>query len=177
FPCHDLPSLSTGEVDVCEFGESKAKAKRTFALVGDSHAKMWRAGLNLTAMTEHWRGLNIARTSCPFSLATKNIPQPLRSQCVKWNNQVIAWFKHHPEVDIVFVSEHNGGTVIAPPGVKQYQAQINGYLKAWKALPKTVKHIIVMRDTPGMRLRGATEACVQQAIADHQDAGLVCAVP
>ncbi len=177
FPCHDLPSLSTGEVDVCEFGESKAKAKRTFALIGDSHAKMWRAGLNETATTEHWRGLNIARTSCPFSLATKNIPQPLRSQCVKWNNQVIDWFKHHPEVDIVFVSEHNGGTVVAPPGVKQYQAQINGYLKAWKALPKTVKHIIVIRDTPGMRLRGATEACVQQAIADHRDAGLVCAVP
>jgi peptidoglycan/LPS O-acetylase OafA/YrhL len=176
-PCKDLPSLSKGLVDVCAFGVSEKQATRTFALVGDSHAKMWRAGFNLTAKHERWRGLNIARTSCPFSLATKDIPQPLRSECVRWNKQVIAWFKQHPEIGLVFVSEHNGGGVIAPPGVPQYQAQIDGYRNAWAALPPTVKHIVVIRDTPGMRLRGATAACVQQAIAAHRQAGPDCAVP
>jgi peptidoglycan/LPS O-acetylase OafA/YrhL len=163
-----------GLVTVCAFGVHQKQAKRTFALVGDSHAAMWRAGMAVVAHALDWRGLTVARTSCPFSLATKDLAQPLLSQCVTWNQQVIQWFDQNPQVDIAVVSEHNGGSVIAP-GQNNFDAEVAGYQKAWAALPATVKHIIVIRDTP--HVRGNTGACVQLAINQHVQAGVKCEVP
>jgi peptidoglycan/LPS O-acetylase OafA/YrhL len=180
FPCHELSELNEGLVYVCRFGEPTSRATRTFALVGDSHARMWRAGLDLTARHEHWRGLDITRTGCAFMLARASVLRPVLPACVTWSRQVIDWFKHHPEVGTVFVAQHNdhsAATVTAAPGVRPYAAQVNGYLNAWAALPKTVHHLIVIRDTPRQFLRGATAACVQQAIAAHENAGAKCAVP
>jgi len=164
----------TGLVSVCAFGPT-SQAKRTFALVGDSHAQMWRAGVAVVANGEHWRGLTVARTSCPYSTAVKSLVEPLRSQCVKWTKEVPKWFKRHPEVSVAIVTEHNGGTVVVPSGKSAFKAEISGYQSAWRKLPPSVKHIIVIRDTPGAP--GNTPACIQSAIASHEEAGKKCALP
>jgi hypothetical protein len=88
---------------------------------------------------------------------------------------VLGWFAKHPEVSTVLVSDHAGGQVVSRGGTSQLEAQINGYIGAWRALPATVKRIVVIRDTPVSR--SSTRACVQHAIATRQRAGVACAVP
>ncbi len=165
----------SGRVRVCAFGVAASKAKATIALIGDSHASHWRAALAVVARRKHWRGLSVTHTSCPLSKATAQIVEPDRSECVQWNRQVPRWLARHPEVSTVFVAEHSGGLVVAPRGADQFGAQVGGYTSAWKALPRSVSHVIVIRDTP--KMRGTTLGCIEKAMAGHRRAGPACAVP
>ena len=67
------------------------------------------------------------------------------------------------------------GRASAPSRRDKFGAEVDGYLKAWKTLPATVKRITVIRDTP--KMRGDTDTCVQQAISAHRRAGPACALP
>ena len=73
-----------GGLSQCDFGVPPEQASRTIALVGDSHASHWRTPLNAVARERGWHGVSITRTSCPFSEATKILPEPTRSQCQDW---------------------------------------------------------------------------------------------
>jgi peptidoglycan/LPS O-acetylase OafA/YrhL len=164
-----------GAVSICEFGVPPARATRTFALIGDSHATHWRAGLEVVARRKSWHGLSITHTGCPFSRATYDLPEPARSRCVAWNRQVPAQLALHPEVDTVFVSSITGGNVVVPRGKTATRAKIDGYERAWAALPPTVKRIVVIRDTP--KSTGTTLQCVDDAIAAGDDPGAACQNP
>jgi hypothetical protein len=161
-------------VSVCEFGTPAAQATNNIALVGDSHASHWRAPLDAVARERGWHGLSVARTSCPFSTATKLTPEPTRTQCRTWVAALPAFFRAHPEIDTVFVSAITGGRVKVPKGRTKREAKINGYHNAWRTLPPTVKHIVVIRDSP--KIFNSTVECIAGAIAAHADAGTRCAV-
>ena len=92
--------------------------------------------------------------SCPFSKATEILTEPSSTECLRWKRQVFEWFERHPEVTTVFVGQISGGRgVVRPPGADNTELEIAGYLGAWKALPATVKHVIVLRDTPKIQAR------------------------
>ncbi|HEY1539294.1 MAG TPA: acyltransferase family protein [Solirubrobacteraceae bacterium] len=171
-PCHRF--RRDGVVSVCDFGSTSPGTRRTIALVGDSHASHWRAPLNLVARERGWRAESITRTSCPFSEATKITPEPTRSRCVRWVKALPGYFRKHPEIDTLFVAGITGGTVNVPAGRTMFEAQVNGYRNAWRSLPATIKHIVVIRDTP--KILGATVDCVDRAIAQHARAGIRCAL-
>jgi peptidoglycan/LPS O-acetylase OafA/YrhL len=164
-----------GVVSTCEFGVSRAQAHTTIALIGDSHASVMRAPLDTVAKDKGWFGLSITQSGCPYSTATKSLPEPARSKCIRWNRELPGWFVKHPEVSIVFVTAITGSTVTVPEGRTMLEAKVNGYRSAWAALPDTVKHIVVIRDTP--KVRSDTLQCVAQAIANRRAAGHACAVP
>ena len=167
---------SSATPTVCQFGVSKAKAKDTIALVGDSHAAHWRAALDVVVRDKRWRGLSLTHTSCPFSKATEILTEPSSTECLQWKDQVFEWFEHHPEVTTVFVGQVAGGRgVVRPPGADNTELEIAGYLGAWDALPDTVKRVIVLVDTPKIQAR--TLACIQAAIDDGRPAGPKCAEP
>ena len=161
--------------NVCAFGVSRAKAAATIALVGDSHASHWRAGLEVVAHAKGWRGLSITRSGCPFSDTEKLLRGPLIAPCVRWNQQLPGWFAKHPEISTVFVAQESGQKWLVPRGQNEFTAEVAGFTKAWSALPRSVKHIVVIRDTP--RNRQSTAACVERAIVKRKPAGLACAVP
>jgi hypothetical protein len=161
-------------VSVCDFGIAPEQATRNVALVGDSHASHWRAALDVVATEHGWRGLSVTHTSCPFSTATKLIPEPARSGCVRWTEALPGYFAVHPEIDTLFVVGITGGKVYVPPGQTMFQRKVSGYLDAWSELPDTIKHIVVIRDTPKMTRR--TSGCVDRAMAAHKLAGTSCAV-
>jgi hypothetical protein len=161
-------------VSVCDFGVAPEQATGNVALVGDSHASHWRAALDVVATEHAWRGLSVTHTSCPFSTATKLIPEPARSGCVRWAKALPAYFVAHPEIDTLFVVGITGGKVYVPPGQTMFQRKVSGYLDAWSELPDTIKHIVVIRDTPKMTRR--TAGCVDRAMAAHKLAGKSCAV-
>ncbi len=97
-------------------------------------------------------------------------------RCVEWKRSVFAWFQRHPEVSTVFVAGLSGGSGVIPPrGQGTFEAAVRGYVRAWAALPATVEHIVVIRDSPKMERE--TGACVEAAVAAHRRPGLRCAVP
>jgi hypothetical protein len=173
-PCSDI--VQQQGLQVCEFGVPPARARATFALVGDSHASGWRAAAHAVAIANDWHGLSITHTSCPLSKAVRNLPDPARfTQCAQWKSQVFSWFSAHPEVSVVFVAGLSGGSGVIPrAGQTEFETSVEGYLAAWNALPPTVKHIVVIHDTP--KVLAGTAACVERAMADHRPAGRACAV-
>ena len=156
----------------CRFGEQESPSA-SVALVGDSHASHWRTALDVVAKRRGWSGTSLTRTHCSFSRARKALPEPERAQCAEWNRQVLEWLRRHPEVSMVFVSGISGGVGVVTEG-DQLAAQASGYLAAWRALPRTVERIVVIRDTPKMRTD--TTRCVTRAMAARRDAGAACAV-
>jgi peptidoglycan/LPS O-acetylase OafA/YrhL len=162
-------------VSICEFGVPPQDAKRTFALIGDSHATHWRAGMEVVAAREGWHGLSITRTGCPFSRAPYALPEPAKSRCLQWNQEVPQQLAKHPEVSTVVFSNITGGDVDVPAGETEEEAKLKGYRAAWAALPPNIKHIVVLRDTP--KVHGDTLDCVEKAQADHKQAGPTCSVP
>jgi hypothetical protein len=73
---------------------------------------------------------------------------------------------------------HLGHTTIrvqTRPGQSEFEAEVDGYQRAWRALPRSVKHIVVVRDTPYVPV--GTMDCVERAMDRHQRAGARCAVP
>ena len=172
-PCE--PFHRENGLSQCDFGVKPEEANRTIALIGDSHASHWRTPLNHVAEQRGWHGVSITRTSCPFSIATKIIPEPAFSECERWVQKVPEWFREHPEVDTAFVVAITGGKVNVPPGRTMFEAKVNGYRNAWKTLPDTVKHIVVIRDTP--KIFADTVECIDRALAAQERVGTTCAEP
>ena len=167
-----------GLVRACYFGVPREQAHETVALVGDSHASHWRAALEQVALARRWEGISLARTSCPLAKAVRDVPEPKRSQCARWNHEVLRWFARHPEVRTVFTGQLSGGKgVVAPAGVGKLAARVSGFVRSWRALPATVRRVVVIRDTPKARPRGGVANCVSRAIARRRDAAVACASP
>jgi peptidoglycan/LPS O-acetylase OafA/YrhL len=171
-PCRRLEP--EGDVSPCAFGLDAGAAKGTVALVGDSHAAAWRAALEVVAEREHWHGVSITHTGCPLTRNVPIIDQPERSSCVRWNADVPRYLARHREISTVFVVAHLGGDVVKH-GQDTFKTQIGGYGAALLALPRSVRHVVVIRDNPLMP--ASTMACVQRAIGAGRPAGPACAAP
>jgi len=155
----------------CEFGVAEDKAAGTIALLGDSHATHWRAAMIGVAKAYGWRGESITRSGCTFSMAKPILPGTLGKECLDWRAQVYQWFGEHPEVRTVFISQHPGAVVV-PPGQTERNVKLRGFRDAFQAMPDTVKHIVVIRDTP--YVRASTPDCITAALRRHEDAGRTC---
>ena len=171
-PC--TPLSFEGVLGPCEFGIQATSAKATIALVGDSHASHWRAALEVVAQRKRWRGVSITRSGCPLMFATTRLVPARRAECLQWNGQVPRWFAKHPGIDTVFVVAHFAGDVMIPEGGTELDTKVAGFVAAWKALPATVKQIVVIRDTPIVGFQA--NECVRQAQAKRRNAGSICAV-
>jgi hypothetical protein len=172
-PCS--PLADDGVLKPCEVGVPEADARASIALVGDSHAAQWRGALEYVAQHKRWHGVSITRSGCPLSRAKPGLdPASRRAACVRWNAQMPGWFRRHPEIHTVFVSEHNAARVVVPAGGDPLQTRAAGHRAAWKALPASVRRIVVLRDTP---LLGFQNECVRAARAHRDNPGDSCALP
>lgn len=161
---------------VCTFGASAARARKQIALLGDSHALHWRPALDFVATSQRWRGYSVTAPGCPFSDAVRYLAEGIRAPCERWYRSVLRWFRRHPEVTTVFVSQIASVPMNVPPGRTEREIKSAGFRRAWSALPKTVKRVIVIGDTP-MTTDG-TPRCLRAAIAARrQRPGLACRVP
>jgi SGNH domain (fused to AT3 domains) len=162
--------------DICEFGARIKGSTGAIAVIGDSHASVWRVALESAALEHGWHGLRFGHASCPMSLATRRIPEPDRSHCDRWRRAVLRWLKDHPEVTTVFVAQLSGGSgVVTRKGQDPFEAEVKGYLAAWKAMPASVQRIYVIRDNPKTDSR--TPACIEDAVKTGMQPGPACAVP
>jgi hypothetical protein len=161
------------ELSVCAFGRPAGDAVPTVALVGDSHAAHWRGALEVVAQAYGWHAVSMMRSSCPLSTAVRNLAEPKFTLCRHWKPLVFEWFREHPEIETVFVAGLTGGSGVRPaPGKSRWQTAVAGFRDAWRALPPTVKRIVVIRDTP--KTRPDVTACVERAAAHQQQPGRAC---
>lgn len=163
---------------VCALGVPESKAKRHFAVIGDSHVYHWRGPLEIVAKLKSWRGFSLMQGGCYFSDAVKHFGAGAVTPCEEWYRAVLVWFKQHPEVSTVFVTQNADTPVTPAPGKTSQQTKVAGFQRTWtKALPKTVKHIVVIRDNP----KSTPDAinCVRDALAAGVTTppGPACAVP
>jgi hypothetical protein len=162
--------------DICEFGHPAQGATGTIAVIGDSHASVWRVALETAALEHGWHGLRFGHASCPMSLATRRIREPDRSHCDRCRRAVLRYLKAHPEVTTVFVAQLSGGSgVVTRKGQDPFETEVKGYLDAWKAMPASVTRIYVIRDNPKTDSR--TPRCVEDAVKTGMQPGPACAVP
>jgi len=168
-PCEPVPGA---QLQRCTFGSPPEDATATVALIGDSHATHWRAAMLKVVARRRWQGISITRSGCPFTRARPDLPDS--RECVNWNAQVLRFLESRPDITKVFVAQHRG-RVIAPPGRRPREVQIEGYVDAWAALPPSVQDVVVIRATPYTRTY--TGRCIAQAVRRGQEPGQVCAIP
>jgi hypothetical protein len=172
-PC--IPQKQDGLIIPCEFGVPESEARNHVALIGDSHAAHWRAAVEVVSQSLKWRGVSITRSGCPYTRAVPRLdPITRRNQCVRWNRQIPRWLARNREISTVFVVAHYDAGVIAR-GRDEFVAKMDGYSSAWKYLPKSVKRVIVIRDTP--KSGNGTLDCVSRALARRARPGSACAMP
>ncbi len=171
-PC--TPLTAEGLVIPCEFGVPGPDSRKTVALIGDSHAAAWRAALESVTQEFRWQGLSITRSGCPFTTATPRLDPALRrEQCLRWNRQVLRYLKTHPQISTVFVVAHVDAGVVVKKGRSEFAAKMRGFRAAWKALPTSVKRVIVIRDNP--KVGPDTLSCVRRAMRQKKRRpGLAC---
>ncbi len=101
------PNYNQVTVGRCVFGDTTAK--RTIALLGDSHAGMWFPVVDAIAIRTHWRLVLFEKSACPapdtsFWNPDGNVPYP---QCDQWHSYAIARIKKlHPSVLIVTSADY-----------------------------------------------------------------------
>jgi SGNH domain (fused to AT3 domains) len=159
-----------GLAQPCAFGAPAGRARRTFALIGDSHAAHWRTALAAVAKAKRWRGFALTRNSCPFSSAGRPLPEPYASQCERFKHDVAHWLAHHPAVHTVFVAQEVSDVAPVP-----FAAAAQSYVDEWRTLPASVRRVVVIRDTP--TTRPDVLRCVSRAAARHQRPDTACEQP
>ena len=160
---------------VCTFGAARSRASRQIALVGDSHALQWRSALDFVAKRQGWHGYSLTIPGCPFSDARRYLPEDFRAFCEPWYRGVQKWFRRHPEVTTMYTSQYAPLELEIPAGKTELEIKSAGFRRAWGALPKTVKRVIAIHDTP--KTTETTAACLRDAIAaGTQRPGIACKV-
>ncbi|HET8535703.1 MAG TPA: SGNH hydrolase domain-containing protein [Solirubrobacteraceae bacterium] len=172
-PCH--PLSWTRLPRVCWFAHRKKKSKATVALIGDSHASAWRSAVRVLARDRRWHALTIRRSSCPLNLAPRNSPPKESASCSQWVRATIRWLGRHPEIHTVFVTASAYAGVVTQPGQDAYTVAVDGARSALASLPGSIRHVIVLRDTP----RSSVDMfdCVARAEKAHEPTAGACALP
>ena len=173
-PCRK--DVVRGLVRACWWGRPQRSARRVVALIGDSHASVWRPAFEQVVKAKGWRAVSLSRAGCPLTLAHPHLPGSRRRRgCMAWNRQVQAFVRRHRKISLVFLAAHRGH-VIPPPGQTPHQAQVAGYEAGIRGLLRSgVRRVIVLRDTP--RSAAVTLGCIEAAVAVHRSPGPACAVP
>jgi hypothetical protein len=164
---------------VCAFGKRPAHPRGTAVLVGDSHAMHLQQTVQVVVDDHRFSGLLNARSHCPYSAATVLIAGDAGDQagCNARNRDLPGWFRGHPDASVAVIAHFVATTVkVRPaPGQSEFAAEVDGYERAWRALPRTVGHLVVIRDTPVSPV--GTEDCITRAMESQERAGVRCAFP
>ena len=175
-PCKPVPG---DPAPICAFGVSKSKAKRHFALLGDSHALHWRRALDVVALSERWRGFSITTAGCPFSAAVKDLGGGLREYCSEWYRAALRWLRSHREVSTVFISQFAPMPLVVDgeltgSGTRNHKLKMAGVRRMLRALPRSVKHVVTIRDNP-LPTQEQFDCVDRVAAAGTADPGTACA--
>ncbi len=175
-PCRLVSVPRPGSVlHPCEFGVTGDERTATVALIGDSHAEMWRAAIDVVAQAKGWRGVSIARPGCPFSAHVPASPDLGPAQCARLHDETLAWLAARPAVHTIFVADWAQPDSGPAGGIDGYGGGAAAFGAMLDRVPRSVRRIYVLRDIPGTALDTAT--CVTVARDRHRPLAGACALP
>ncbi len=154
--CH-LPFGATSGKRSCVFGDTSAK--RSIALVGDSHAAQWFTGLDAAAKSHHWKLLALTKSSCPPAIWAISRAGSLDTSCIAWAKQVRSQLAASKPEIILLSSYTQYQYVIAAHTALSSQATMAGptYADKWSAglndfiaplLHNPSSRVVILGDTP-----------------------------
>lgn len=173
--CRPLHAAAAAALDGCAFGARHRPRSGTVLLAGDSHARHWRATLDVVARHRGWRGISMVRPGCPFSVQVPASAGPDADECHARNDGVVAWLARHPEVRTVFLAAWAEPSWGLQGGIAQYGGGPAQFGAMLDRLPASVRHVYVLRDSPVARV--GTAACVERALRRHRSLRRACAIP
>jgi hypothetical protein len=165
----------SGPSAACRFGVAPSRARRTIALLGDSHAEHWLAALDGMARTRRWTGVALTAPGCFFSEAVHALPDGPREPCTQHYDAVRRYLRRHPTISTVLASSSLLQAVQVPSGQTLDQVRQRGFEAAYRALPASVRRLVVIRDPPINS--PAQFACVRGAVARGADPNAACPLP
>jgi len=156
--CH-LPFDVTSAKSPCVFGDPTAT--RSIALVGDSHAAQWFAGLNAAAKSHHWKLLALTKSSCPPAIWAITRAGSLDKSCVAWaqnvQQQLLA-----TKPDLIILSSYTQyqyvisaktavaakATFAGPTYADKWSAGLNDFISPLIDLANQNSRVVILGDTP-----------------------------
>ncbi len=161
-PC--LPQQGLADLLPCHFGVVRKPAG--VALIGDSHATHWRGALDVVAQAQGFHGVSLARSGCPYTTNhIKLASAALSRSCDRHQRAVRRWLLTHPGVHTVYLSALGSAPVVGNRRA--------GYRAALRKLPRSVRHVYVIRDTP-LSAKSVFGCVTREA---RRNAGVRCAQP
>lgn len=173
-PCR--PMKEAQDAYACTFGASEKRARLRIALIGDSHVQAWRALLHDLGAKQRWRGFSFAAPACNFTQTWRFLQPAAKAPCKAAYTATTRFLKAHPEIDVVVMTHEADTELVLPAGKDRETTKVTGYKRTWKAYPRTIRRVIVLRDTPNA---SAQELECVKRVADARSgpAGPPCAIP
>ena len=161
------------ELHVCSLGAHPGTTKHLIA-VGDSHNNTLIAAYEQIAKTNNWQIDVAGHRGCYWTAAVQvQDVQSLVSDCEAWKRNLNSYLLQHTEYDAVITTYDYGlSTVVAPAGMAQGEAVVDGLVRAWKPLVARGTPILAINDNPQAGA-GHADCVVKYGLAAAQ----VCAVP
>jgi hypothetical protein len=174
-----ISGIRSADMKICVYGAPADRSKRTLALVGDSHAEQWLPALAELATQRTWTLVVLAKSSCPFGPDRRfeddmspEVLTEMNDSCASWNDQALTWLGEHPEVNVLITAARARNPVVADASDTDWQDTASReYGERWTALPSTIEHVVVLRDTP--RMNADYLPCLAES---SEDAAESCAV-
>jgi hypothetical protein len=141
------------------------------ALVGDSHTVHWASALWTVLQAQRWGGIRFSSPGCYVNTRVGGFS----SVCAEWYGEVQQFLRTHPQVSTLFVTA-SGDTPVGVAPEQYATVKTEGFREAFRAVPASVEHIIVLRDTT--RSTPSTLSCIDAAIAARaQRLAPLCPLP
>lgn len=169
-----FPSRKDYGFELCTFGTPSKRSKSHIALLGDSHALAWRAAVEGMAKAQRWHGYSLTAPGCFYSDAVHKLPVGIRDPCTDWFEWARSWLRRNKQISTLFLAQRAETPVEVKAGQSVLSVRVAGAKRAWRALPKHIKHVVVIRDTP--RAPETVFDCVDAAVKAGKHAGQACTV-
>ena len=168
-------SLVSALLKTCVIGATEG-ARRTVALLGDSHAAQWTPLLDEMGKQLRWKVLVHVKGSCPMTLARRILPREngdaRQVACESFTRLALADIAAHPEITDIFLAAKPGAyTWTSMPGRPLNDPGVDGFTAAWRELAAGGRRLHLISGTP--RTIGTS---VPTCLLKHPDDVLACAV-
>src|SRR3954447_3569501 len=169
--CHVYTRAGT-RAHFCVYGDKNAKTR--MVLFGDSHVAQWFAAFDGAARAQHIKLLYITKTSCPAQASSVRVWQrniPYRA-CDVWRDHALALIKRLKHVDLIVMGgyahhqvtkRHSNVLLTGTARTREWEA---GTRRTVAALRGIADHVVILRDTPLMRVTSAD--CILSTHGDNR---------
>ncbi|MCU1600929.1 MAG: acyltransferase, partial [Frankiales bacterium] len=168
-PAHRCQQPRTDTVaKLCAFGDT-TQPRHTMAVVGNSHAVHFIAGLDLYGRRHGWKVLLAAETDCLGEITVPVGSIDARSPCHAWSVSVQRQLLAIPHLDaVVFTSHVTSDLFLAGPNATAIDLDNarRHVLETWTALRGAGIRVMVVQDVPGTR-PDADPACIAASSAAY----------